>query len=101
MNLYIIKSKPQLNHFPSPQELMNIDFFFDIEKLHITPILPEINKYLRQRVDFVRNLSDMQMVKDKGFTILWHMGGAYWILIDLDNHKLLDFKREFKLRQIL
>ena len=31
MNLYLVKSKPNLDHFPSPNDLMNIDFFFDIE----------------------------------------------------------------------
>ena len=101
MNLYIVKSKPNLDHFPSPNDLMNIDFFFDIEKLDINPILPEINKYLRQRVDFVCNLSDIQMLKDKGFTILWVSGGIFLMLFDLDNHNLVDFKRDFKLRQIL
>ena len=41
------------------------------------------------------------MVRDKGFTILWHSCGLYWLLFDIDNPPLTDFNRDFKLRQIL
>jgi len=99
--LYLAKSKPNLDHFPSPQELMNLDFFTSVEKLNCGLSLIEINKFLRKQNEFVCNLNDTRMLRDKGFTILWVSGGLFWLLFDMDHPILTDFKRDFKLQEIL
>lgn len=74
MNLYLAKSEwvSQGSNYPNPLDLMNVDLF-----------------------------TDYKGIDDKGFTILWHSSGLYWLLFDIDNPHLTDFNRDFKLRQIL
>lgn len=102
MSLYLAKSMPKnLEHFPSPQELMNVEFFNSVEKLDCKLSVPEINKFLKTQDEFVCNINDIQMLRDKGFTILWVSAGLFWIIFDIDHHSLTDFKRDFKLNNIL
>jgi len=109
MSLYLAKSEwiPQGSTFPNPIELMNIDLFKDYKKIDCKLSVYELNKYFKNEpfLDSIThktiNSNDMQMVRDKGFTILWHSYGLYWLLFDIDNPTLTDFTRDFKLRQIL
>jgi hypothetical protein len=109
MSLYLAKSEwvPQGSTFPKPIELMNIDLFRDYKKVDCKLSVYVLNKYLKNEpfLDSIThktiNSNDMQMVRDKGFTILWYSYGLYWLLFDIDNPTLTDFTRDFKLRQIL
>jgi hypothetical protein len=109
MSLYLAKSEwvPQGSTFPKPIELMNIDLFRDYKKVDCKLSVYDLNKYLKNEpfLDSIThktiNSNDMQMVRDKGFTILWYSYGLYWLLFDIDNPTLTDFTRDFKLRQIL
>ena len=109
MSLYLAQSEwiPQGSTYPNPIELMNIDLFKDYKKIDCKLSVYELNKYFKNE-SFLKaisyktiNSNDMQMVRDKGFTILWHSCGLYWLLFDIDNPSLIDFNRDFKLRQIL
>jgi len=109
MSLYLAQSEwiPQGSKFPKPIELMNIDLFRDYKKIDCKLSVYELNKYFKNE-PFLKaisyktiNSNDMQMVRDKGFTVLWHSCGIYWLLFDIDNPSLIDFNRDFKLRQIL
>ena len=109
MSLYLATSKwtPQGSTYPNPIDLMNIDLFADYKSIDCKLSVYDLNKFFKDE-PFLKsidhkmiNSNDMQMIRDKGFTILWHSCGLYWILFDIDSPSLVDFKREFKLRQIL
>ena len=109
MSLYLAQSEwiTKGSRYPNPIDLMNIDLFKDYKKIDCKLSVYELNKYFKNE-PFLKaisyktiNSNDMQMVRDKGFTILWHSCGLYWLLFDINNHSLTDFNRDFKLRQIL
>ena len=109
MSLYLAQSEwiTKGSRYPNPIDLMNIDLFKDYKKIDCKLSVYELNKYFKNE-PFLKaisyktiNSNDMQMVRDIGFTILWHSCGLYWLLFDIDNPSLTDFNRDFKLRQIL
>jgi len=109
MSLYLAKSEyiPQGSTYPNPIDLMNVDLFKDYKKIDCKLSVYDLNKYFKDE-SFLKaisyksiNSNDMQMIRDKGFTILWHSCGLYWLLFDIDNPALTDFRRDLKLRQIL
>jgi hypothetical protein len=114
MSLYLAKSEwiSQGSTYPNPIDLMNVDLFKDYKKIDCKLSVYELNKYFEDE-PFLKaisycgfigkrtNSNDMQMIRDKGFTILYHSCGLYWLLFDIDNPALTDFRRDFKLRQIL
>lgn len=109
MSLYLAKSKwiPKGSTYPNPIELMDVDLFTDYKSIDCKLSVYELNRFFKDE-PFLKsinhktiNSNDMQMVRDKGFTILWHSCGLYWLLFDTDNQNLIDFRRDFKLRQIL
>jgi hypothetical protein len=109
MNLYLAKSEwvSQGSNYPNPLDLMNVDLFTDYKGIDCKLSVYELNKFFKDE-PFLKSISykninsnDMQMVRDKGFTIIWHSSGLYWLLFDIDNPHLTDFNRDFKLRQIL
>jgi hypothetical protein len=109
MSLYLtkVKWKSQGSNYPNPKDLMNIDLFIEYKSIDCKLSVYELNKFFKDEpfLDSIVhkniNSNDMQMIRDGGFTILWHSFGLYWILFDMDSPFLVDFKREFKLRQIL
>lgn len=109
MSLYLTKVKwnSQGSNYPNPKDLMNVDLFIEYKSIDCKLSVYELNKFFKDE-PFLgsighKNINSnyMQMIRDKGFTILWHSFGLYWILFDMDSTFLVDFKREFKLRQIL
>jgi hypothetical protein len=114
MSLYLAKSEwiSQGSTYPNPIDLMNVDLFKDYKKIDCKLSVYELNKYFEDEpflkaisycgfIGIRTNSNDMQMIRDKGFTILYHSCGLYWLLFDIDNPALTDFRRDFKLRQIL
>jgi len=109
MSLYLTKVKwsSQGSNYPNPKDLMNIDLFIEYKSIDCKLSVYELNKFFKDEpfLDSIVhkniNSNDMQMIRDGGFTILWHSCGLYWILFDIDNPHLIDFRRDFKLRQIL
>jgi hypothetical protein len=114
MNLFIAKSKIKVvgSNYPNPKDLINIDFIHECRRVGDSLSISYINNliksdYYLKSVNCTINLNDIYFIKDNGFTILWHENvyqdnvSLYWIIFDIDNHKLIEFNREFKLKQIL
>lgn len=102
MSLYLTKVKWKFrgSTFPTPQDLLNIDLFTEYKQLDCKLSVIELNRFFKDE-PFKINGNDIQAISYKGFTVLWHQSMTYWLLIDMDSPSLVDFKREFKLRQIL
>lgn len=107
MSLYLSKVKCD---FPkNPKDLMNVDILIEYKSIDCEISIYDLNKYFKNEPFFgleptsikMLNSNDIQMIRNTGFTILWYQLGYYWILFNLDSDALVDFKRDFKLHQIL
>lgn len=87
----------------NPILLLDVSIMTVITQLDIKLSLVELNKYFdNTNSSFRLNGNDIQMIKNKGFTVVSHDKlNGYWILFDIENENLKDFKRDFKISQLI